>query len=485
MGASAVVTVALLGLVLCSTIQTLGGDENVGETVPNDESIDDQKESGVQVEIIEESKECSRTIEGVGEKVAYHYRGYFPDTNKDFDTSYKRGSPWRFQMGKGHVIPGVEQGLMGACVGEKRRIIIPPSLAYGSSGVDGIPPDSTIAFEIDIFEIYLKGGYYRRRLEKTIQKAGDCDRKRVHTGDRVVYHYVGYNEHDMSVFDSSFQRTDPYVFKMGERTVIQGVDLGLHGACVGERLRLSIPPHLGYEDEGVKRDGAIKIPGGGRILFDITLLEVEDGETQKLHQWEPTAGLSWESTQESDDCWTKVQHGNYVALVYYAWFHRHEWKVFSQSDHKSGYLRYKVGDGSVIKGLDEGVIGTCIGEGRRIIIPKESGFGITGSSDGTIPPNATVIYDVQVLEVASDNPWLPPKNVFRAIDGNGDQYITEDELSKYLKNEMVKRGEQFATDETNHVGAVRAIFVREDADRDKYISLKEFTGPKTDEHLEL
>ena len=96
----------------------------------------------------------------------------------------------------------------------------------------------------------LPGGYYRRRLEKTIQKAGDCDRKRVHTGDRVVYHYVGYNEHDMSVFDSSFQRTDPYVFKMGERTVIQGVDLGLHGACVGERLRLSIPPHLGYEDEG-------------------------------------------------------------------------------------------------------------------------------------------------------------------------------------------------------------------------------------------
>ena len=62
MGASAVVTVALLGLVLCATIQTLGGDENVGETVLNDESIDDQKESGVQVEIIEESKECSRYV---------------------------------------------------------------------------------------------------------------------------------------------------------------------------------------------------------------------------------------------------------------------------------------------------------------------------------------------------------------------------------------------------------------------------------------
>jgi len=501
------VTTFLLVTLILSSISTENLPENAGGEESNDdaEELDmkdwdqatkqekfreriskDQKESGVQVEIMEESKECSRMIEGVGEKVAYHYRGYFPDTNKDFDTSYKRGAPWRFQMGRRHVIPGVEKGLMGACVGEKRRIIIPPALAYGPNGDGGvIPPDATIAFEIDIFEIYIKGGYYRRRLEKTIQKEGDCDLKRVHTGDRVVYHYVGYNEHDMSVFDSSYHRTTPYIFKVGERTVIQGVDLGMHRACIGERLRLVIPPHLGYEDEGVKRDGVVKIPGGGRIIFDITLLEVEDGENQKLYQWEPSKSHKWETTQASEDCWTKVQHGNFVALVYYAWFHRNEWKVFAQSDHKSGYLRFKVGDGSVIQGLDEGVIGTCIGEGRRIIIPPEAGFGTTGSLDGSVPPNTTVIYDVQVLEVAIDNPWLPPKNVFRAIDSDGDKELTEDELAKYLKNEMVRRGEQFASDEANHVGAVRAIFTREDLNRDRVITLGEFTGPKTDEHMEL
>lgn len=96
-----------------------------------------------------------------------------------------------------------------------------------------------------------QGGYYRRRLEKTIQKEGDCERKRAHTADRVSYHYVGYNEHDMSVFDTSYQRATPYIFKMGEKTVIAGVDLGMHRACIGERFRLSIPPHLGYEDEGI------------------------------------------------------------------------------------------------------------------------------------------------------------------------------------------------------------------------------------------
>ena len=59
----------------------------------------------------------------------------------------------------------------------------------------------------------------------------------------------------------------------------------------------------------------------------------------------------------------------------------------------------QVGDGSVIQGLDEGVIGTCIGEGRRIIIPPEAGFGTTGSLDGSVPPNTTVIYDVQVMTI--------------------------------------------------------------------------------------
>jgi len=468
---------ASIGVFLCFLTLTLGDDETT-ETKKLDQD-------GVQVEILQESKECSKTIEGVGEKVGYHYRGYFPDTNKDFDTSYKRGSPWRFQMGRGHVIPGVERGLLGACIGEKRRLIIPPSLAYGTSGVDGvIPPDATIAFDIDIFEIYIQGGYYRRRLEKKIQKEGDCT-KRAHTSDRVVYHYVGYNEHDMSVFDSSYQRKNPYIFTMGKREVIEGVEIGLHGTCVGERFRLTIPPHMGYRDEGVKRDGAVKIPGGGTIIFDITLLEIEDGETQKLYQWIPPTTLSIETTLESDDCWTKVQSGNYISIVYYAWFVRNEWKVFSQSDHQSGHLRYKVGDGTVIRGLESGVLGSCIGEGRRIIIPSEDGFGTTGSLDGTIPPNTTVIYDVQVLEVATENPWLPPKNVFRAIDSDGDHMISETELNKYLKNEMVKRGEQFASDEANHIGAVRALFLKEDTNFDKFISLDEFTGPKTDDHLEL
>ena len=62
----------------------------------------------------------------------------------------------------------------------------------------------------------------------------------------------------------------------------------------------------------------------------------------------------------------------------------------------------------------------------------------------TLKP-ALALVSIQVLEVAVDNPWLPPKNVFRAIDSDGDKQLTEDELAKYLKNEMVRRGEYVIT----------------------------------------
>jgi len=242
---------------------------------------------------------------------------------------------------------------------------------------------------------------------------------------------------------------------------------------------------MGYEDEGVKEGGVIKIPGGGTIIFDITLLEVEDGQTHKLYQWVPPPIMATETSLVSTDCWTKVQMGNFISLVYYAWFIRNEWKIFSKSDHKSGYLRYKVGDGTVIKGLEQGIVGTCIGEGRRIVIPPEVGFGVTGSLDGTIPANTTVIYDVQVLDISNENPWIPPQNVFKSIDSNGDQNLSYEEMSKFLKSELIKRGEHIPKDDSNHMGAVRSIFVKEDINLDKQISWDEFSGPKTDDHMEL
>jgi len=73
---------------------------------------------------------------------------------KEFDSSRNQGQPFRFPLGAGQVIKGWDQGVVGMKVGESRRLIIPPDLAYGDSGAGGvIPPGATLVFDIDLVAI--------------------------------------------------------------------------------------------------------------------------------------------------------------------------------------------------------------------------------------------------------------------------------------------------------------------------------------------
>ena len=91
-----------------------------------------------------------------GDVVSVHYVGTLLD-GKEFDASRKHGKPFEFPLGQGQVIKGWDEGVAGMKVGGKRKLVIPPSKAYGARGAPPvIPPNSTLLFEVELLEIKKK-----------------------------------------------------------------------------------------------------------------------------------------------------------------------------------------------------------------------------------------------------------------------------------------------------------------------------------------
>jgi FK506-binding protein 2 len=96
--------------------------------------------------------ECTRKARN-GDTVSVHYTGKLEDGTV-FDSSVERGTPIDFPLGVGRVIQGWDQGILGMCIGEKRKLTIPPHLGYGSSGAGNvIPPDATLVFTTELISI--------------------------------------------------------------------------------------------------------------------------------------------------------------------------------------------------------------------------------------------------------------------------------------------------------------------------------------------
>jgi peptidylprolyl isomerase len=90
-----------------------------------------------------------------GATVSVHYVGVTHSSGEEFDASYNRGAPLDFRLGVGQVISGWDQGVQGMKVGGRRRLVIPPHLAYGDRGAGGvIKPGETLIFVVDLLDVH-------------------------------------------------------------------------------------------------------------------------------------------------------------------------------------------------------------------------------------------------------------------------------------------------------------------------------------------
>eukprot|EP00555_Chaetoceros_dichaeta_P010538 CAMPEP_0198256342 /NCGR_PEP_ID=MMETSP1447-20131203/6282_1 /TAXON_ID=420782 /ORGANISM="Chaetoceros dichaeta, Strain CCMP1751" /LENGTH=175 /DNA_ID=CAMNT_0043942971 /DNA_START=162 /DNA_END=689 /DNA_ORIENTATION=- len=120
-------------------------------------------DTGLQIEDVEVGK---GSIPGPKDFVSVHYDGFLPngkvfdssqpkDPKDDKRSSMQQGKPLQFQMGRGSVIAGWEEGVVGMRVGGKRKLVIPADLAYGQDGTpDGkIKPGQTLKFDVELVSI--------------------------------------------------------------------------------------------------------------------------------------------------------------------------------------------------------------------------------------------------------------------------------------------------------------------------------------------
>lgn len=195
-----------------------------------------------------------------GDYVTVDYTGTLLN-GKQFDSSVGK-APFKFILGAGSVIKGWDQGVAGMKVGGKRVLTIPPDLAYGDRGAGAdIPPKSTLKFTIELHHV--------DKVKIQVLKKGTGSPAA--GGDTVNVFYKGMFT-DGKQFDSNYG-SSPFTVQLGRTAVVPGFTMGLLGIKKGEKRKVTIPPALGYGDQGA---GGV-IPPKATLVFEVEAAEVTRG----------------------------------------------------------------------------------------------------------------------------------------------------------------------------------------------------------------
>ncbi len=339
----------------------------------------------------------------IGDKVTVHYTGKLTNDTV-FDSSYRRNQPFSFKLGVGQVIKGWDEGIALLHAGDKAILRIPAVLGYGERASPTIPANSALVFDVELISVDQAPKPYDVKGKDTINgdeglryilvkenKAG----QKANRGDKVTVHYTGYFA-DGKVFDSSVERGSPFSFPLGMSKVIRGWDLAFSILRKGEKARIILPSSIAYGD-----GGSGPIPGGATLIFDVEFIDITaktpipQYDTKGKDTVTTASGLKYivVSTKNSP---MKAGAGKQIAAHYTGYFS--DGKMFESSLETGQPIQFVLGNNMVIPGWEEGLSLMSMGDKYRLIIPSNLAYGANGAPP-TIPPNATLVFDIEMLIV--------------------------------------------------------------------------------------
>ena len=246
------------------------------------------------------------------------------------------------------------------------------------------------------------------------------------SGDHVRVHYTG-SFLDGRVFDSSVERGEPIVFKLGVGQVIPGWDQGIALLKQGEKANLYIPPELAYGEAGA----GDAIPPNSYLQFEVELVEImseeayqkwseeEDARRRKMIEEyietqmrkELTGIVAYAKQDDLDLQMTdtglfyhiedagegeKAEAGKTVSVHYTGKLLSGE--IFDSSRQRNEPISFELGAGRVIQGWDEGIALFRVGGKGKLVIPSPLGYGPRAM--GSIPAESTLVFDIELVAVS-------------------------------------------------------------------------------------